>query len=95
MRQRLRKAGIACNDQVVGMADSGAMDEAALLAALARLQPGVTEWYLHPAVRDGLTPTMRHYRHQDELAALLSPRVRDAIAARGLLRGSFRTALNT
>ena len=89
MRRRLDRAGIAHNDHVFGIAGSGAMDEAALLDALSRLPAGITEIYGHPAIHDGLTPTMATYRHSDELAGLLSPKVRAAIAARNLSRGGF------
>lgn len=92
MRRRLRTAGIAHNDYVFGMSDSGSMDEARLLEILARLPEGVTEIYLHPATASGaaIAASMRGYRHADELAALLSPRVRAAVAACGAQTCSFR-----
>lgn len=67
------------------------MDEAALLAALAELPAGVGEIYLHPGVVSGaeVAPSMRGYRHADELAALLSPRVREALERAGVRRGGF------
>ena len=91
MRARLARAGIAHNDRVLGMGASGAMDEDALLRALEDLPPGVTEIYLHPATPGDMpiTPSMRDYRHSDELAALLSPRVAAAIASTGAVRGGF------
>ncbi|MDB5987452.1 MAG: putative phosphatase/phosphotransferase [Nevskia sp.] len=91
MRLRLQRAGIACNDQVFGIAHSGAMDEAALLAALAHLPAGVTEIYLHPATQAGaaIAPTMQSYRHDAELAALLSPRVRRVLDASRVPRGGY------
>lgn len=89
MRSRLRRAGIACNDQVYGLAASGAMDEQAVLAALEKMPAGLSEIYLHPATHNGLTATMSTYRHDDELAALLSPRVRAAIAASGAVCGRW------
>ena len=91
MRRRLDRAGLEHNDQVFGIAASGSMDEAALLAILERLPPGATEIYLHPATRSGETiaPSMRGYRHADELAALLSPRVATAMALCGAPRGGF------
>jgi hopanoid biosynthesis associated protein HpnK len=96
MRRRLRAARIAHNDHVFGMSDSGAMDEARLLEILGRLPEGVTEIYLHPAAQSGATiaPSMSGYRHADELAALLSPRVRSAIAASGAATGGFRGLLS-
>ena len=95
LRRRLNAAGIAHNDYVAGIAASGAMDEAALLRVLAGLPGGVTEIYLHPAMASGavVAPSMAGYRHADELAALLSPRVRamlDQVAPR---RGGFADLL--
>lgn len=98
VRARLRRAGIAHNDYVIGIAQSGRMDEAALLDALAHLPPGVGEMYCHPAIVDArgadvpVTASMRGYRQADELAALLSPRVAREIAALeagGTARGGF------
>jgi hopanoid biosynthesis associated protein HpnK len=88
MKLRLRRARIFHNDRIFGMAGSGAMDEAGLLAILARLPPGVSEIYLHPATRSGseITPSMSRYRHAEELDALSSLRVRaalNAVAVRG------------
>ncbi|HEY2590978.1 MAG TPA: hopanoid biosynthesis-associated protein HpnK [Steroidobacteraceae bacterium] len=91
MRSRLDAAGLRYNAQVFGVAASGTMDEAALLAILERLPQGATEIYLHPATHSGETiaPSMAGYRHADELAALLSPRVATAIALCGAERGGF------
>ncbi|MEJ2769275.1 hopanoid biosynthesis-associated protein HpnK [Mycetohabitans sp. B46] len=96
VKSRLRRAGIAHNDYVVGMARSGQMDEAALLAAVAHLPPGVSEIYLHPAVpgEGAITSSMRDYRHADELDALLSPRVAAALVVANVRRGGFRDVLS-
>jgi hopanoid biosynthesis associated protein HpnK len=88
MKQRLRRAHAFHNDRIFGIAGSGSIDEARLLAILARLPPGVSEIYLHPATQSGsaITASMSRYRHAEELHALLSPRVRaalDAVAFRG------------
>jgi hopanoid biosynthesis associated protein HpnK len=92
MRRRLEAARIAHNDTVFGLSDSGSMDEARLLEILGRLPPGITEIYLHPAIASGaaIAPSMRGYRHADELAALTSPRVRAAVAATGAATGGYR-----
>jgi hopanoid biosynthesis associated protein HpnK len=91
MRRQLRRRGLACNDRVFGMACSGDLNEARLLAILGRLPQGVTEIYLHPATPtpDPLTPSMQNYRHADELAALLSPRVRAAVEASNAICGGY------
>lgn len=90
-RRRLDAAGVAHNDYVIGIVDSGAMDERALLRALARLPAGVGEIYFHPGVVSGaeIAPAMHGYRHADELAALLSPRVRAALDHAVPRRGGF------
>jgi hopanoid biosynthesis associated protein HpnK len=95
MRARLARAGIAHNDYVVGIERTGAMDETAVLQALARLPAGVGELYCHPAEAGDapLTPSMRDYRHSDELDALLSPRVAHALA--GVMRGGFMDVCGT
>jgi chitin disaccharide deacetylase len=95
MKRRLRAAGVPYNDSIFGVAASGAMDEKTLLAVLARLPPGITEIYLHPATVSGSTiaASMSGYRHADELAALLSPRVRAAAAAAGIGHGGYVDAL--
>ncbi|HZR35634.1 MAG TPA: hopanoid biosynthesis-associated protein HpnK [Nevskia sp.] len=91
LARRLDRAGIAHNDAVVGIRHSGAMDENVVLDALRRLPGGVTEIYLHPATESGsaIAPSMPGYRHADELAALLSPRVRAAMDGLGIPRGGF------
>lgn len=90
---RLDRHGIAHNDRVIGINQSGRMDEAALIKALEHLHDGVTEIYLHPASADEsaapVTPSMAGYRPADELAALLSPRVAAAVRTTGALRGGF------
>ncbi len=95
LRRRLERAGIAHNDFVLGLSGSGAMDEAAVLAALDQLPPGVVEMYLHPAVTSGarIGASMPDYRHADELAALLSPRVRAAAERVAPRRGGFTDLL--
>ena len=91
MRRQLRQRGLACNDQVFGMTCSGDLNETRLLTILGRLPHGVTEIYLHPAIatQGPITPSMQQYRHADELAALLSPRVRAAVAASGAVCGGY------
>lgn len=95
MRRRLEGAGITCNDHVFGIAHSGAMDETVLLEAIDRLPDGITEIYCHPATQSGavIGASMPGYRHADELAALLSPRVRERIEALGIARGGFTDLL--
>ena len=86
LRRRLRRAGLAMNDHIFGIAWSGAMIEQRILRLLPHLPPGNSELYCHPASRTSreLAAAMPGYRHQDELAALLSPAVRRRIADLGI-----------
>lgn len=89
MRWRLKRAGVVHNDYVFGVRHSGGMDEGMLLRLLRQLPDGLSELYLHPAVHDGWSESMTNYRHTDELAALLSPKVRSVIAVRYRLCNGF------
>jgi chitin disaccharide deacetylase len=91
VRARLERAGIAHNDQIEGIAQSGHFDEEAFIKALVALPTGVTEFYCHPAMPgdDAITPSMAQYHHASEFAALRSPRVMAAMEATGAKRGGF------
>lgn len=96
LRYRLAQAKIVHNDYVVGISQSGRFDEAALLGVLHHLPPGVGEIYLHPALISGsqISPSMHNYHHRDELCALLSPRVRQALDRTGLQLAGFAELAN-
>jgi chitin disaccharide deacetylase len=91
MERRLERAGIAHNDDMVGLVQSGSFDEEAVLKAITGLTPGVTEMYFHPAMLSGsaIAASMPNYRHGAELAALLSERVRDAFERAGARRITY------
>jgi predicted glycoside hydrolase/deacetylase ChbG (UPF0249 family) len=63
-----------------GYFESGRLDEIRILEILARLGPGIHELICAP--RESDDPVERS--HMSELAALLSPRVRDGLARRGI-----------
>jgi hopanoid biosynthesis associated protein HpnK len=86
LRRRLRRAGVASNDHVFGIAWSGGMVEDRLLTLLPHLPAGVSDLYCHPATHTTplLATDMPGYRHAEELAALLSPAVRRRIAELGI-----------
>jgi len=95
LRARLRRAGVRCNDYVLGLSRTGAMTEAAVLELLERAaalgDDGVGELYFHPATRStpDLVRTMPHYDHVGELRALTSPAVAADLARRGVRRIAF------
>ena len=84
-----RRAGLACNDQVAGLAQTGAFDTEAMLAAIASLPEGFTEIYTHPATADAYNGSAPGYRYRAELAALTNPQVKAALAATGADFGPF------
>ncbi len=82
-RSGLKRMGIRHAGEVKGVLNSGRMSEAYLLNILDGLGEGVTEIYFHPGILpDGeITRRMPDYRHEDELAAITSPQVRQKLAA--------------
>ncbi len=83
LRGQARRAGMATDDQVFGIAWSGRMTADRLLRLAPHLPEGSSEIYFHPASRRDPTidALMPEYLHEAELAALLDPRVRAALAA--------------
>ncbi len=96
LRGQASRAGIETNDSVFGLAWTGHFTEARVLALLPHLRPGRHELYFHPAARRDATidALMPDYEHEAELAALLSPRVRAALAASATGAASAGTALS-
>lgn len=61
-----------------------------VLAFIARLPDGVSEFYFHPSVRGSPeTPWPAQYACEDELAALTSPAVAAALRAADIQRISY------
>lgn len=89
LRDHAARAGIAAPDRVFGLADSGAMDTAHTLEALAGLSEGLNELYLHPATRDDWPGHAPGYRYRAEFEALTAPAVRACLASSGARLGSF------
>ena len=85
LRRQVRKAGVAADDSVFGIAWSGHMTAPRVSRLLANLPDGACELYFHPAARRDavISAMMPEYEHEAELAALLSPAVRAALAQAG------------
>lgn len=85
-RPRLDRLGIAYAGEVKGLLNSGRMTQGYLLKALEGLDDGVTEIYFHPGCRPcpTLERRMPDYLHEEELAALMSPQVKDKLARLGV-----------
>lgn len=84
LRWRLRRAGVRTNDHVFGLSHTGAMNEATLLALLEDLPRGITEIYFHPCLDATDGPGS-----PDEVRALTSAKVRQALAERDIVPIGF------
>ena len=86
---RFRRVGIVVPRATFGLRHSGAMTVDRLHAAIAALPAGLSEIYLHPAVRDDYPGHGPGYRHRDELAALPDPGARQQSVAHHVQIGNF------
>jgi chitin disaccharide deacetylase len=77
LRMAARLAGLAVNDRVYGLRDSGRMDLARVQAILDRLPSGLSEIYAHPATEQDalLARLMPGYAPRAEFEALLAARL--------------------
>ncbi len=91
--QRLRRAGCFVPDQVFGLAWTGAMTTERIANLIDRLPGGVTEIYTHPATDGDYPGAAPGYLYAEELAALVAPRVKIAVAGGGVTLGGYVDAL--
>lgn len=85
MRRRMDTAGVASNGRLLGLRATGHMTQSRVLAAIEVARSGpVAEIYCHPATRNRFTPAMAGYDHCGEYAALIDPRVVQALHEAGL-----------
>jgi len=88
MRSRMRAAGLAFNDYVFGLGDTGRMTRDRVTALVGQLPDGVTEMYFHPATLRW--PGMPAWAQgQEELAALLDPNIAGLLRDAGVEVTSF------
>ena len=84
-RPRLNAAGIAVVERVYGLLQSGDITEDYLLGLISEIQVSLAEIYLHPALSRPSEPLNGPVgAGEQELLALVSPRVKDQIEAAGL-----------
>jgi len=91
-RNLAQAAGLVYNDHLFGLLNDGRMTEDYLTGLIPRLRPGITEIYCHPArcADEELRRWGPGYRRQEELAALLSPSLKAALAKAGVALGDWR-----
>jgi hopanoid biosynthesis associated protein HpnK len=86
VKRRIAGAGFAVNDHLFGIYDCGQLDTGLFTRLVRHLPEGVSEIHCHPATRrcPEIDRSMPRYRHEQELSALHSPALRDALHAPGL-----------
>lgn len=91
-RPHLDRLGIRYATEVKGLLNSGRMTQEYLLCALEGLEDGLTEIYFHPGVHPCpvLERRMPDYLHEQELAALTSPRVTEKMEWLGVRLRNYR-----
>jgi chitin disaccharide deacetylase len=92
-RRKLHQRGIRSTDALFGLHQSGHLTEAYVLGVIARLPPGLSEFYFHPAAAIG--GETRAPEGQSEVAILTSPRVRAALADRSVRLTNFAQIVHT
>jgi predicted glycoside hydrolase/deacetylase ChbG (UPF0249 family) len=75
----------------IGVFESGRLNERRLLRLLAEVPQGNSELVTHPGLSPGIVKHDPHWQYQweAELAAVLSPRVKEEIARRGIVLCSY------
>ena len=95
MRARFKRAGIAHNDYLFGINDTGHLTADRVLALLSNLPDGVSELHFHPAASNAAqatadkNPDRIGFEAEQELAALTDRRVAMALDAAGIKRIAF------
>ena len=84
-----RRRGMATNDNVTGLSQTGAFTAQRMASALAALPEGLTELYTHPATADAYPGSAPGYLYRAELAALTDPAVIAALRESGAESGPF------
>jgi len=84
--RRLRAAGIRTPDVLVGIAETGRLDEARLRAVVAALPEGTSELVCHPGSGgDAIASSYAWgFRWDEEAAALTGPAIREALRREGV-----------
>jgi hopanoid biosynthesis associated protein HpnK len=91
MRALAIRHGLAVNDAMFGLFDSGQMNARNLLSYVQHLPLGLNEIYCHPGSRAWSEPhpMPESYRPVDEFQALVSPEIKAFIQERGIRLATF------
>ncbi|HKV56043.1 MAG TPA: hopanoid biosynthesis-associated protein HpnK, partial [Candidatus Binataceae bacterium] len=85
--KRMRAHGIRTTNRLFGLHQTGFISEDYVAGVIARMSPGTTEFYFHPAQDIGGTPPA--LAAQLEVRVLTSQRIREALGRAGVRLTSF------
>jgi hopanoid biosynthesis associated protein HpnK len=90
--RRLRDAGLRTPDALVGIAETGRLDEGRLRAVVAALPEGTSELVCHPGAGDGAIGSAYSwgFRWDEEAAALTAPAARETLRREGVQLIAYR-----
>ena len=85
MRSRIARHGIHHNDALLGLDETGYLNSDTMIKLLDDLPDGTTELMCHPATGpwENMDPLACGFHHDQEYAALIDARLRDAISKCG------------
>jgi len=86
LRRRLRGRGVAHNQVLFGLYETGRMDEHNWLRLIPQVKPGLSEFFCHPSA----SPAAHDRGPQVEWRALISSRVKSAMAHAQIRLTTFR-----
>lgn len=89
LRRRVRRHGLISADWTFGNSWSGALSVRRLAGLISNLPDGISEIYGHPATSARFVGAAAGYRYEDELAALTSAAVSQALRERGIVTTTF------
>jgi hopanoid biosynthesis associated protein HpnK len=86
-RRLFASKGVQSSNWLFGLHQSGHLTEAYVAGVIARLPPGLTEFYFHPAESEGEEASSAAARR--EVAILTSSRIREALTLGGITLTNF------
>jgi hopanoid biosynthesis associated protein HpnK len=89
LQRQCHSAGLTTPNAVFGLAWSGAMTTERVAALIGNLPDGLSEIYTHPATGNTFEGHAPRYHYAEELAALTSPSVQEAVHAGGVRLGGY------
>jgi hopanoid biosynthesis associated protein HpnK len=89
LRKRLRRSGVASNQSLLGLYETGCMHEDNWMKLIPAVEPGVSEIFCHPAAPAGEIRDRRSARQCAEFQALTSGKVIEKLRRENIVLTTF------